>query len=54
MWNRFPPPTYLKQLADVLQEKLYKIPLEAVQNLYEPIPRTIFSLLNAKDGPTPY
>jgi hypothetical protein len=26
--NRYPPPTSLKQLEDVLQEKWYKIPLE--------------------------
>jgi hypothetical protein len=32
--NRFPPPTFLKQLEDVLQEEWYKIPLRAVQNLY--------------------
>jgi hypothetical protein len=37
--NRFPPPTFLKHLEDVLQEEWYKIPLETVQNLYEPIPR---------------
>jgi hypothetical protein len=36
--NRFPPPTSLKQLEDVLQE-WYKIPPETVQNLYESIPR---------------
>jgi hypothetical protein len=29
--NRFPPPTSLKQLQDVLQEEWYKIPLETVQ-----------------------
>jgi hypothetical protein len=32
--NRFPPPTSLKQLEDVLQEEWYKIPLQTVQNLY--------------------
>jgi hypothetical protein len=37
--NRFPPPTSLKQLEDVLQEEWDKIPLETVQNLYESIPR---------------
>jgi hypothetical protein len=31
--NRFPPPTSLKQLEDVLQEEWYKILLETVQNL---------------------
>jgi hypothetical protein len=38
--NRFPPPTSLKQLEDVLQEEWYKILLEIV--------------LKAKGGPTPY
>jgi hypothetical protein len=52
--NRFPPPESLKQLQDVLQEELYKIPLEAVQNLYESIPRRIAAVLKAKDDPTPY
>jgi hypothetical protein len=31
--NRFPSPTSLKQLENVLQEEWYKIPLETVQNL---------------------
>jgi hypothetical protein len=52
--NRFPPPTSLKQLEDVLWEELYKILLETVQNLYEPIPRRITAVLKAKGGPTPY
>jgi hypothetical protein len=52
--NRFPPPTYLKQLDSVLQEEWYKIPLETVQNLYEPIPERIAAVLKAKGGPTPY
>jgi hypothetical protein len=30
--NRFPHPTCLKQLEDVLQEEWYKSPLETVQN----------------------
>jgi hypothetical protein len=37
--NRFPTPTSLKQFEEVLQEELYKIPLETVQNFYEFIPR---------------
>jgi hypothetical protein len=32
--NKFPPPTSLKQLEDVLQEERYKIPPWTVQNLY--------------------
>jgi hypothetical protein len=43
--NRFPPPTSLKQLEYVLQDEWYKIPLETVQNLYEPIPRRTVVLL---------
>jgi transposase len=31
--NRFPPPTSLKQLEDILHEERYKILLETVQNL---------------------
>jgi hypothetical protein len=52
--KRFPPPTSLKQLEDVLQEEWYKIALETVQNLYESIPRRTAVVLNARDGPTPY
>jgi hypothetical protein len=37
--NKFPPPTSLQQLEDVLREEWYKILLETVQNLYESIPR---------------
>jgi hypothetical protein len=44
----FPLPTTLKQLEDVLQEEWYKIPLEAVQNLYESIPWRITAVLKAK------
>jgi hypothetical protein len=52
--NRFPPPTSLKQLEDVLQEEWYKIPLETVQNLYESIPRRTADVLKMKGGPTTY
>jgi hypothetical protein len=52
--NRFPPQTSLKQPEDVLQEEWYKIPLETVQNLYEPIPRRIAAVLKAEGCPTPY
>jgi hypothetical protein len=51
MRNRFPPPTSVKQLEDVLQEEWYKIPPETVQNLYESIPRTP-AVVKAKGGPT--
>jgi hypothetical protein len=52
--NRFPPPTSLKQLENVLKEEWYKIPREAVQNLNDSIQRRNASLLKAKDGPRPY
>jgi hypothetical protein len=52
--NRFPPPTSLKQLEDVLQEELCKIPLETLQNLYKYIPGRIVAVLKGKGGPTPY
>jgi hypothetical protein len=51
--NRFPPPTSLNQLENVLQEEWNKIPLETVQNSYESIPRTV-AVLKAKGGPIPY
>jgi hypothetical protein len=54
MRKRFPLPTSLKQLEDVLQEEWYKIPLVTVQNLYESITRGIAAVLKAKHGPTPY
>jgi hypothetical protein len=52
--NRFPPPTSLKQLEDVLQEEWYKIPLKTGGNMYESIPRRIVAVLKAKGGPAPY
>jgi hypothetical protein len=52
--NRLPPPTSLKQFEHDLQEKWYKILLETVQNLYEPIPRRTAAILKAKGSPDPY
>jgi hypothetical protein len=52
--NRFPLPTFLKQLEDVLQEEWYKIPLETVQNLHESIPRRAVAVLGVTAGPAPY
>lgn len=52
--SRFPPPTSLKQLADILVEEWDKIPLETIQALYESIPRRIEAVLKANGGPTPY
>jgi hypothetical protein len=50
--NRFPLPTFLKQLDDDLQEQ-DKFLLKTVQNLYESIPKTA-AVLEAKGDPTPY
>jgi hypothetical protein len=33
MSNRFPPPRYLKQIEDILQEEWYKVPLQTVKIL---------------------
>jgi hypothetical protein len=55
MRNRFPPPTFLKQLEDVLlQEEWYKIQLETVQKLYEFIPRMTAAVLKEKGIQAPY
>jgi hypothetical protein len=43
--NRFPPPTFVKQLEDVLQEEWYKISVVTVQNLYEYIPKRTAAVL---------
>jgi hypothetical protein len=49
--NRFPPPTSLKQLEDVLQEEWYRILLKT---LYKSIPSRIAAVMKEKHGPTPY
>jgi hypothetical protein len=46
--NRFPLPTPLKQLEDVLQEEWYKIPLDTVQNLNQSIQRRIAAVWTAE------
>jgi len=51
--SRFPPPRFLKKL-DVLHEEWYNIPLETIQNLYEPIPRRIQAVLQANGDPASY
>jgi hypothetical protein len=51
--NRFPPPAFLKQLQDILQEEWYELLLRTVQNLYESIPRRTEAVLRAEGGPTP-
>jgi hypothetical protein len=52
MRSRFPPPSSLNELEDVLHEEWYSIPLETIQNIYEYIPRRIQSVLQANGGPT--
>jgi hypothetical protein len=52
--NRFPLPTSVKQLEDVLKEEWNKIPPETVQLLYESIPLRTAALLKAIRGPTSY
>jgi hypothetical protein len=52
--NRFPPPTSLKQLEDVLQKEWYIILLPNVENLYESIPWRTGAVLKERGGPTPY
>jgi hypothetical protein len=52
--NGFPPPTSLKQLADVLEEDWYNMLLDVVHNLYEFIPRRITAVLKAIGGPIPH
>jgi hypothetical protein len=51
--ERFPPPTPLKHLEDVLEDKWHKLLLQTVQNFYESILRRIAALLKAEGGPMP-
>jgi hypothetical protein len=50
--NRFPPPTSLKQLEDVLQEEWNKIKLETVQNFDRAHPKKDSG--GIEGGATPY
>jgi hypothetical protein len=52
--NKFPPPTPLKPLEDILQEEWHKSSLETVQKLFPSIPRRTAAVLKARDGQTPY
>jgi hypothetical protein len=52
--SRYPPPSSLKQLKDVLHEVWYSIALENIQSLYESILIRVQTVLQANDGPTPY
>lgn len=52
--DRYPPPSSLPELATVLQEEWYQIPLKTIQDLYLSIPRRLQAVLNANGFPTPY
>jgi hypothetical protein len=52
--SRYPSPSSLKQLKDILHEVWYSIALENIQNLYKSIPRRVQTVLQANGGPTPY
>ena len=52
--SRFPSPSSVKQLEDVLREKRHSITLATVQNLCESIPRKTQVVLQANGGPTLY
>jgi hypothetical protein len=52
--SRFPSPSSVKQLEDVLHEKRHNITLTTVQNLCESIPRKTQAVLQANGGPTLY
>ena len=51
--SRFPSPSSLKQLHNVLHEQRYNMPPETIQNLHESIPRRIQAVLQANCGPSP-
>jgi len=50
--SRFPSLSSMKQLEDVLYELWYSIPLDSIQNLNEPIPRSVPAVLQASGDPT--
>ena len=52
--NRYPPPSCLKELEQVLMEEWLKIPLDNARKLYDSIPRRTEAVLKAEGGPTPY
>jgi hypothetical protein len=49
--NRFPPPTFLKKLEDVLQEEWYTIPLRDCSKLARVHSKKD---CGCTEGPTPY
>jgi len=54
MRRRFPPPSSLNELEDVLHEEWYSILLGTIQNIYEYIPRRIQAVLQANGSPSLY
>ena len=46
--HRFPLPSSLKELQDILTEEWLKIPLEAIHKLYEAIPWRIDAVIAAR------
>ena len=52
--SRFPSPSSLKQLEDVLHEERCSIPLQTIQNLHDSVPRMMQAVLQANGGPTLY
>ncbi|GBM56079.1 hypothetical protein AVEN_123218-1 [Araneus ventricosus] len=52
--DRYAPPSSLSELATVLQEEWYKIPLANIQKLYLSIPKRLQAVLNDNGFPTPY
>ncbi|GFW58193.1 transposable element Tcb1 transposase [Trichonephila clavipes] len=51
---RFPPPSTISALETALHEEWLHIPLQVVHVLYASIPRRIQSVIQSKEGPTPY
>ncbi|GBN24155.1 Transposable element Tc1 transposase [Araneus ventricosus] len=52
--GRCPPPSSLSEVATVLQEEWYKIPLASIHKLYLSIPKKLQAVLNANGFPTSY
>ena len=52
--NRYPPPSCLKELEQVLMEKWPKITLDEVRKLYDSIPWRIEAVQKAEGEPIPY
>lgn len=52
--TRYPPPTSLPELQQLLHDEWSNIPLDTIQCLYESIPNRIQAVLTAKGSPTRY